>query len=548
MTVKKLKTLLSFFTALLLTNYSFSQGDFVSSINERIEEVNSAKYVYKQNLELIGDEGKAKIKLLTIDSKGRKKAVEYAFNFKDLSEKALNYKVDRDVIKVGVFAADKNRFIAEFKDDELSGYTADFIIYSRDYDKAKEVIEAFTKLINYYEEVTPSNAPPSKFGPIQDWLITNIKGFEGEKNDVRQSLSFDPENTISSTFTTTSSNSKGDDVEFYTFNLADLDAEDISIEMKSNMFFLELTTKRGSKYISYNEDGELENNVNNVQMWSTDLELIKLWKEAFKKAIPLAEEILEKNQKVINTKAVAQNYIKMSQDISFDSNCNCTVNFKEKDVPMTYKFNFADLDDNSLDKSVSGYLYEVELKAKKGNDYIAIYEEDALIDFKEKVVLTSENIESFRQINESLKFLITQCEESYVISIKEGSLKERVSWIAESIPNIEVDETKIEQEITFSDDEPCEMRFDVKIDKSGKEESNGYELKAHLLDPDISGIEVNGNNVYVFLQAEHKGKVIEAFENGEPDNFVSTVKIQIDDLEKAKSILETFKTVMNDCK
>ena len=91
------------------------------------------------------------------------------------------------------------------------------MLYSRDYDKAKEVIDDLTELINHYEGVIPANAPPSTFAAIQDWLIANLEGFKGEKNDVKQSLSFDPENTLSATFTTTSSNAKEDELEFYTF-------------------------------------------------------------------------------------------------------------------------------------------------------------------------------------------------------------------------------------------------------------------------------------------------------------------------------------------
>lgn len=159
----------------------------------------------------------------------------------------------------------------------------------------------------------------------------NIEGVRSEKTNIEQSISFNPENPVLATYTTKESTSKGQKVIFYNFNLGDLNCENLNIKVKGNVFSLEIPTKGKAKFISVNENGKAENNTSDFELLNTDLDKIKLWREAFKLISTQAEEIYSRSVPNVENQENAIAYFNKAFSSKISKNCDCSLEFKDDD-------------------------------------------------------------------------------------------------------------------------------------------------------------------------------------------------------------------------
>lgn len=535
-------------SSISIMGYSQITNDNVSFIQKEIKEIQIENKSFQQKIELIKNDGKAKIAVVEIDKKGNSTQNEYSFNFRDISKEALKYKIDKDLIKITVSTTAKSNFIEVRKAGEFSKYENEFEFFVRDYEKAKSIIEKLGEIQAHFLSKNPENAPPKAFDDATDWLTNNLSNVKTEKLNLDQTISFDPRNTLIATFTTKLSTSKGTEVVFYKFNLADLNCENLSIKVNGQLFSLEIPTKAKSKFISVNENGKSKSNSADLEILSTDLDKIKLWRDAFKTIAADGVSISEKFIPDVENSKNAIQYLKNAYPLEISENCDCTIGFKDGEKNKKYSFNFFDLDEFSPVFKVSGSDYQVNIKSKGGQNFISEFEGEELDKFTNSMAFLHGDLEKFRYMDKALKTIIKTCQDTYKLNVPSGKVLDRLNWLKVKIPNFKNESTSINQKLEFTNEEPCKLKYKTTVNTSGKGKITEYEIKPYLLDVYSSMVKISGKNAFVTFNTIAKEKVIAITEDGKPGNFTNTFSIQIDDIQRAKEVYEVFRTVINDCK
>ncbi|MVM40658.1 hypothetical protein GO730_28225 [Spirosoma sp. HMF3257] len=58
---------------------------------------------------------------------------------------------------------------------------------------------------------------------------------------------------------------------------------------------------------------------------------------------------------------------------------------------------------------------------------------------------------------------------------------------------------------------------------------------------------INGRNVFVNLPTNGKEKMVKTQKDGKPSDYVNNVRIQVDDIEKARAIADAFRHLIRQC-
>ena len=74
-----------------------------------------------------------------------------------------------------------------------------------------------------------------------------------------------------------------------------------------------------------------------------------------------------------------------------------------------------------------------------------------------------------------------------------------------------------------------------------------YEFGFKEINKESVQLSVSGKNVFATFQTNNKEKVIKTYENGKPGNYTNSVKIQVDDLDRARNLLILLKQAITLC-
>ncbi|MBK6979066.1 MAG: hypothetical protein IPH28_19820 [Cytophagaceae bacterium] len=91
-------------------------------------------------------------------------------------------------------------------------------------------------------------------------------------------------------------------------NISDLNCESTQINPQKGPYTLEIPVKGKQKYISVNENGKPQNNVNEITLKANDLDELKLWNEALKIIEKIASEKQNTSKPDIENIEIAKKY------------------------------------------------------------------------------------------------------------------------------------------------------------------------------------------------------------------------------------------------
>jgi hypothetical protein len=535
-------------SGLIFTQTSFSQTIDFSEINKSIEDVQTEKQVFHQKMESLNADGKIKVSVLEVDKKGKSNESTYEFNLRDVSKENLRYKIDKDIIKITVQTVSKTDFIKQIDNGEFKKFTDNFEFYCRDYEVVKNIVEKLTEKVDFFNKKVPQNSPPDTFEMIQDWLIANIKTIKESKGEIEQSIAFSPENPLICTYTQKQNGSKGQEINFYTFNIFDLLTPNPNVKNSKESFSVEFGTKSKNKFISVNENGKVKNNDNEIKILAEDPSNAKLVISAFQKLSALSEKIFNSSQTDVSNFKNAVSYLKDGFSFEINEICESKIFSKKDEKIEEFRFNFFDLDEYSPVFKVDGSGYEINVKSKNKLDYVAEFENEAFSRYTNSIDLFNTNLEKVRNSDKAIKTIIKECQNKYKLDVPDGKPEELVNWLKIKIPNFKNETSAITQKIEMKDGNPCVLTFKNISAQNGKTKEFEYELKPYLIDTYLSTVKVEKLNVYVDFVTIAKEKVLNVVEDGKPGNFTNTVSFQIDDIKRAKEVYEVFRKLVTGCK
>ena len=543
-----LATTLVFFSQRAAYSQQYEINEKVLSINKSIKEISLENKTFQQKIELIGTNGKCKVTITEIDKKGKPSTSEHLFNFRDISKENLKHKVEKDLITITIPTQKKQKFIEKKKEGEFDGFDNNFEIFSRDYESSKQTISELQKIIEHFEQIVPENFPPSQFEEAKKWLKKNIKNINSDEKVINQSIEFEDSHELLMKIKIGEKTSKDYIQTDLLVNISDLNCESTQINPQKGLYTLEIPVKGKQKYISVNENGKPQNNVNEITLKANDLDELKLWNEALKIIEKIASEKQNTSKPDIENIEIAKKYFNTAYNAKMTDNCDCQLDQKDNNDIVQYAFNLFDFDEYSPIQKVNKDGYEIKIKTKGGLNYITELNEKNGQKFSNDLNLFSNNLEKVRYIDKAVKTIIKDCQEKYKLTLPEGTLDKRVYWLKSKIPNFKNENTSILQKLETKSGESCKWIYKVTTATSGKSKVNEYEIKPYLLDPYSGQIKVTGKNVHVQFMTIDKDKAIAVVEDGKPGNFTNLFSIQIDEIQRAKEVYEVMRGIINDCK
>lgn len=188
----------------------------------------------------------------------------FALNFSDIDPQAIEIDVKRT--KVSVYLRTDNRldFIRHVQDGELQNYDNDFNIPVENIPTAKRLVNQLRYLAGQCtDEVSVHDL---------DWLAQTL----GETSipELTQQLE-KQEDACKLSFTATKDDGKKVKSELYEFNLYDLSADNLSLQIKGKQVLVNLETKSKEKIINNYTDGEKLSYVSDFDMEFNDIPTAK---------------------------------------------------------------------------------------------------------------------------------------------------------------------------------------------------------------------------------------------------------------------------------
>lgn len=535
----------SFAAIILLFVSSVSAQSYVTdldNIGSLIKEIGTESYTYLQKIKSISDDGDLEVSIESVDKRGKRKSENFIFNIRDINTEQMGYSPKKDVIQLNFRCEQGNKYIINNSEGEFKGYLSEFVIYQRDIDNVKRIVDLSKSLKSEFEGKKLLNEPPAGYENIQDWLIMNSEKFSPE--GYKYSISFDPINTLICTLTENNSTGKSSEINTYTFNVFDLSENLISSDVKNNYQVLELSTKEKLKYISVNSNGEKQNNTTDLSIRFRNPNDLKRVKMAFESLIVNSEPIFTSKYVEPKNETDAKGYLKNALNIEIDG---CKVKILPEEEGPDLSFHLADLDALSLKTGVVKNTYELSAKSK-GNLPLFTLNSTGEYSFEKSFEVNSENLEKFRFVRQSFKILSEACENTETFKVPDVKEEELIKWVSKSIPNFKSEDESVTQSIEPGTSDACQMKFVVNENSGGKTNIVETDLKAYLIDLYSSELSYSSKNIFLILNTLDKEKILETTINGKPDDLVNTVKIRIDDVQKAKEIYEVFKEIVRKCK
>jgi len=354
-----------------------------------------------------------------LEIKGGQKEFNYQFNFGVISEKEVKWEVEGDHFDILLPITLKQKLIKYQKDGKPTDNVKVLAISIKDVEQLKNTEAALRKLIKEANKRLEAQRPVFK-DPVsaQKFIEKATSNLADNSLLIEQGIKA---NCICSLVRKTTDGKSRTD-ELFTFNLADLNGQDMKVTVDDRLFVMTLKTRNNAKYIQSDKNGLRQNYTSEVEIWSDDLERIRYLPQAFEKAIQactekasitkLSSESVQSVAKQIP--AFKNDQAELKQQLT-TTNTLCQLKFQieyitpKKRTTTTYELNLKDLNTNLTALEVNGKNVFVNLQTNNKEKIIKTYEDDRPSDYTNTLRIQVDDIEVARAITKSFQNIINNC-------------------------------------------------------------------------------------------------------------------------------------------
>lgn len=526
----------------------------LASLSAQLQPVKTASAQFVQKIEAAQPAYRATFTISRTTDKGKSSEETYFLNLADLDPATVAYKVERDVIAVVADTKQHRNFIRHTEDGDWKALTDRLKLYADNPDIAKALVEALKKAVVSAEKAYVPAQTPDTMDGLRQWLKTAIAAEVIGTEKYEQALTFDAENPLRAVLRQSRVGEKGNaSTETYSFNLGDLTLDGLQIDTRGPRLELKLQTLQKRKLVGYAKDGKLENVVNGFELFSADPDRLRDVMAAWRKLIPQAVKQLQAKQPVFNSFDVARKTLEASIQTAKTSDrtieqtlkaeCLCTYTRREtgkkSNVEETYELNLADLAPQGTKLGVDKELYTIELKTRDNQKYIGYLKNGVRQNYVNGLELAADNLESVRFLNEAVEKAIQACAQSRKSPVPTASLAARLAWIDEQLAAVNGALGEKTQKFAVA---TAPSDFKLTVAEGGRKPTElVYDLDLKALNADATQVDVSGREVFVTLTTKGREKLIKTAKDGKPSNYVHTVQVQADGIERARALAEAFR-------
>jgi hypothetical protein len=491
------------------------------------------------------------------DSKGVTTEEYYNFNLTDINKTKLQVKVIGTSLSVNLETKGLDKNIQYTKNGVLQSFASDVDIYADDIDQARNLISAFTAVI---EKSKPSFASYSTLQQATDYINTNIGEVKLDTKPVKQKIAFVPGEGTKVTFTTEETDSKGKViVHSYDFYLADIEPASVNFKVSGKKAMLLFTTVSKSKLIKYSKDNAVQSFVYDLEILHSDIEILRELIAALNAAVkesavsPLkwtnvdaAVDFLDAN---IKGETVGTDQYKLAFESDGADPFPCEYSESRTDskgVTTDEKFLFYPytIDVNTIKIESAGKYLKVSAYTKDKKSLIKKIKTTAN-SFGSELEIMAFDAKQAKNIAEALKYLATTA----IPKEKDWSNKEiAMKYVVETIGNFSNAGKEVKQKVELVSNDPCKINFTVStIDNKGVTTEEIFEFSLTDMNKLMVEYKTTGGNVFIKLTCKNQQKLIKVYKNGVQQSYASSVEIMEDDVDTAKNMADALRNAIIKC-
>lgn len=223
-------------------------------------------------------------------------------------------------------------------------------------------------------------------------------------------------------------------------------------------------------------------------------------------------------------------------------NGSCIVSIKilnsDKQDEEEYEFNLSDLNEYKIDLKASKQSLKVECETKGSKNVIRVYENGKVKKYTDSFEFYANDVETGKLIVAELKEQVKLCSDAQndLSSILGNSpdLNSAIEYLKANVKTVEVNGISKEQTFNVDNDYSALCTIDI----TDKTENENIKYSFNAADINLSSIDFETKNEFVFVTAQTKGKtkLIEVFENGEKENYTNSIDFFVEDIEESRKL------------
>lgn len=489
------------------------------------------------------------IKSVKISKKGDESVSRNELYLSDIDENAVTFKVTGKYITVNLETKNSQKFIRYFEDGEFDSYVSSVEIYTDQVDKARSLIDVFK------EKLKECNRQEKSWGSLKaglDWLADNISATTQDETEYNQSFSYDGARNYLVAFNRNYNDSKGNKInEVYSFNLADLDPDAVSLNVRGTDLSIELNTKDNDKYIGISENGDMQNYDNDFEILVPGLEEARDIVQAFRYVIPLSKP----EYTTFPDASQASLYLKENIREITAGSYTYTQSFDQENTPhgiVTYTSKRTDSKGTTTESKYQLYLNELqpeaelsvsgtdvilELNVKDKQKLIRTFEDSELQNYSNQIEIYASDIESARELANAFNYAVINSDPGLLNWTDAAKASE---WLSSNIGTVAEPGTSYEQKLSFDPGNNYKTVLNViTIDSKGQTDEV---FEFYVSDIDRDNLELSTSSKKMFVEVSTgKEKLVRVTKSGEIQNYGSSVDFLFEDTRQARNFINALK-------
>lgn len=550
--------LLAFWSAGIAQNAEFEK--IVSELKSNLGEVQTGDETYTQEIELI-QFSVLKYTLIEVDEKGKRNETIYEFNVADLDPYVVREETKKDIIYLSLTVDNGQKFIKEYQNGEVKGYTENMLMLTKNIDNARILKDLIKKAIPIADEIMSNKLSAKTYPEMENWLTQNVINAAGSNKTYNQTLVALEDFPGNYRFIQAAITSKSSKEIQYVFNIADININSLKFKISGSSFSLGFQTKRKQKLIKVSENGVPSGFKNEIEVFANNVEEARDLKSILTKAVPLAEELVgESIQKFDDLQEAIKYLTTYVQNIDYGDELiqqsiegDCLMQFTQVDEDTkstkrtTVSFNLIDVNGNLIDFDVASGKMFVEFATKESLDLLKMYKNDEFDGYDDSFRIYAENVEVARRIKSALVDVIKICERDYVDPFAKMTIDQKIGWLTENMKEVRVGDKTITQTFEQIDQEETEkIKLNkLEVDAKGSKEEI-FEFNFSDINPKSIQYKIGSKTLAISFETKYKEDIIKYYKDGEIENYQDGFELSMTDIEASRNVILVFNQIIAD--
>ncbi|CCH55319.1 hypothetical protein BN8_04569 [Fibrisoma limi BUZ 3] len=494
----------------------------------------------------------AKIDVSEADKKGKKTDYVYELNLADIDPGSVKYAPKKDLMVISLKIVNNNDFVRVTENGQLR-YDNTLTLYAENVDNARALTEALRQTPTAARKLLESRLNVgSSLTTLTDWLRKNVADATSGDESYRQTVALpDGVNPVKIRVTQQLTASKKTTEEVTDVNLGDLDPGEVKLGVTGKWVFIEAATRNRLNYIRHAEAGK-PSNERSVRFYFADLEKAREGALVMQKLLPLAQQKQKEMAPVYRSsddtqqRVVAATKAVGGVEQSLKPGCQTVLTVTEAGKTTEYRFDWANLNEKGVKTNASGKTFALELAMPTNQKYIEVWRNGQKQSYVGEIEIQVEDIETIRYLPDQLGKMILQCRENRKLGILTGSTDAKLTFIASKLAAVQTGRSTVTQQLDKAGG--CTVKFTQNTNDGKKATDEQFEFSLGEIDPSAVELNTSGDEAYVQLTTRTKEKSIKAFKNGNPSNYVNSVRVFTNDIPTGMQLREGFRQAVEGCK